>query len=83
MTVKMALLKYFKPVNLKALCESLSLPDLDSSLNEIVPSTAIVKTNEIVSKVLEQFIEWWNGVLLEVDSHSKVSDRQMSSRAQN
>ena len=54
MTVKMVLLKYFKPVNLKALGESLSLPDPGSFLNEIVPSTAIVKAMKIVSQVLEQ-----------------------------
>ena len=50
MTMKMTLLKYFKPVNSKALGESLSLPDPDSSLNKIVSS----KAKEIVSKVLEQ-----------------------------
>ena len=79
--MKMALLKYFKPVNSKALGESLSLPDLYSSFNKIVPSTAIVKANEIVSKsvVGTIFVEWWKEALFEVDSCSKVSDRQTSS----
>ena len=48
----MALLKYFKPVNSKTLDNT--LPDPDSSLNEVVPSTAIAKANETVSKVLQQ-----------------------------
>ena len=48
----MALLKYFKPVNSKTLDNT--LPDLDSSLNEVVPLTAIAKPNETVSKVLQQ-----------------------------
>ena len=51
----MALLKYFKPVKKTVtLDESLSLPDPDSSLREVIPSTAIAKANEIVSEVLEQ-----------------------------
>ena len=50
----MALLKYFKPVNSKTLDESLSLQDPDSSLRESIPSMALAKANEIVSKVLEQ-----------------------------
>ena len=45
----MALLKYFKPVKKTVtLDESLSLPDPDSSLREVIPSTAIAKANEIV-----------------------------------
>ena len=53
-TWRMALLKYFKPVNLRTLDESLNLPDLDSSHREVIPSTAIAKANKIVSEVLEQ-----------------------------
>ena len=48
----MALLKYFKPVNSKTLDNI--LPDPDSSLNEVVTSTAIAKANKTVSKILQQ-----------------------------
>ena len=48
----MTLLKYFKPVNSKT--HDNALPDPDSSLNEVIPSTAIAKANETVSKVLQQ-----------------------------
>ena len=48
----MALLKYFKPVNSKT--HDNALPDPDSSLNEVIPSMAIAKANEMVSKVLQQ-----------------------------
>ena len=50
----MALLKHFKLVNSKTLDESLSLPDPNSSLKEVIPSMVITKANKIVSKVLEQ-----------------------------
>ena len=41
-----------KPVNSDT-CDN-ALPDPDSSLNEVIPSTAIAKANETVSKVLQQ-----------------------------
>ena len=54
MTMKTALLNLFQTLYSKAFGESLSLPLATRPGFKIVPSMAIVKANEIVSKVLEQ-----------------------------
>ena len=70
----MALLKYFKPVNSKT--RDNTLPDPDSSLHEVIPSMAIAKAIEMVSKVLQQSSSSGEkGPYFKVDSCSKVSDR--------
>jgi len=47
------LLKYFKPVSSKA-TRNERLPDPDSSLKRVVPSSSIARANELVTEVLEQ-----------------------------
>ena len=47
------LLKYFKPVSSKA-TRNERLPDPDSSLRLVVPSSSIARANELVMEVLEQ-----------------------------